>query len=67
MAVALLEEEACDNYRMEVVIVETSHNITEASHINPKVEEALMGVEDSNSFVVVNEYRRFMELNLEEE
>jgi uncharacterized phosphosugar-binding protein len=51
---------------MGVVIVEALHSITEASHTNPLVEEALMEGEDSNSFEVLNEYKRFKQLSSEE-
>jgi hypothetical protein len=51
---------------MGVVIVEALHSITEAFHTNPQVEEALMEGEDSNSFVVLNEYKHFEELSSEE-
>jgi hypothetical protein len=40
VVVALLEEVACESYRMGVVIVEALHNIAEASHISPKEGEA---------------------------
>jgi hypothetical protein len=60
-------EVACGSLRMELAAIEAFHNITEASQITPKVEEALMGVEDSNSFTGLNGYKSFMALKLEEE
>jgi hypothetical protein len=53
-------EMACGSLRMELAAVEAFHNIVEASQITPKVEEALMGVEDSNSFKGLNGYKSFM-------
>ena len=60
-------EVACGIHRTELTAAEAFHNITEASQISRKVEEALMGVEDSNSFKGLNGYKSFMASKLEEE